>query len=316
MKYRVLTIVLIILILLSLSIGASSVNLITLITDYDKSNMIILVSRVPRVLALILSSIGLSIAGIIFQQISRNRFVSPSTASTLDGAEFGLALSFIIFNGVSIYIRSLMAFIFSMITSYIFIKICGKIKYKRGIYIPLIGLMLGYFINSTTIFLSFRFDIIQTISSWFYGDFSKIIKGQYELLYLSIPMFIITYIYLNRFTIVSMGKQFSTNLGLNHNKIVNLGLIIISLLSSIIVIVVGNIPFLGLVIPNIVSKFVGDNMKDKVKLTLFIAPIFIISCDIFGRLIIHPYELPIGLTAGVLGSGIFLYIINRSKNEN
>ncbi len=313
MKKRYLFIILIILSIISISIGSSSVNLFTIIKNPDKASFIIFTSRVPRLLALILSSLGLSIAGIIFQQISRNRFVAPSTAATLDGAKFGLALSFILFSKSSVFIKSILAFAFSLLTTFIFVKLTSKIKFKRGVYIPLVGIMLGYFINAATIFIAFRFDIMQSISTWFYGDFSKIIKGQYELLYLAIPVFIITYLYLHKFTIISLGEDFSTNLGINYQKIVNVGLVIIALLSSLTVIVVGNIPFLGLIIPNIVSIYYGDNLKETIKIMMLIAPIFIIICDIIGRLIIYPYELPIGLTGGVIGAIIFLVILAKEK---
>lgn len=313
MKKRYLFIILIILSIVSVSIGASSVTFRTLVENPNKANFIIFTSRVPRLLALIISSLALSIAGIIFQQISRNKFVAPSTAATLDGAKFGLALSFILLSKSSVFVKSILAFLFSLLTTFIFVKLTAKIKFKRGVYIPLVGIMLGYFINAATVFIAFRFDIMQSLATWFYGDFSKIIKGQYELLYLAIPVFILTYMYLHKFTIISLGEDFSTNLGIDYKKVVNMGLVIIALLSSLTVIVVGNIPFLGLIIPNILSVYYGDNLKETIKVMILIAPIFIIICDIIGRVIIYPYELPIGLTGGVIGAIIFLVILTKEK---
>ncbi len=313
MKKRYLFVILIILSVISLSIGSSKVSLLTFIQNPNKANLIIFTSRIPRLLALILSSLGLSIAGMIFQQISRNKFVSPSTAATLDGAKFGLALSFILLSKSSVFIKSLLAFFSSLLTTFLFVELTSKIKFKRGIYIPLIGIMLGYFINGATVFIAFRFDIMQSLSTWFYGDFSKIIKGQYELLYVAIPIFIVTILYLHKFTIISLGRDFSTNLGVDYKEIVNIGLVIIALLSSLTVIIVGNIPFLGLIIPNIVSIYYGDNLKETIKVIMLIGPIFIIACDIIGRLIIFPYELPIGLTSGVIGAIIFLVILVKEQ---
>lgn len=308
-----LTIILILLSLLSISIGASNVNLITLLRDPDSSALIMLSMRIPRLIALIISSIGLSFSGLIFQQISRNKFVSPTTASTLDGAKLGLAISIIFFGTSSLFMKSIISFLFSLTSTFIFINLSKRLKTKSKVYIPLIGIMLGTFINSITVFISYEYDIIQSISTWFYGDFSRILRGQYELMYLAIPLLVLTYFYTNKFTIASLGEDFSKNLGLNYNQVVNIGLVIVSLLSSTIVIIVGSIPFLGLVIPNIVSLYLGDNLKKNIRKVALIAPIFLISADILSRTIKYPYEIPIGLIVGVIGSGIFLYLIIKEQ---
>lgn len=313
MKNRYLTSILVILSLISLSFGASSVTLFSLLREPSKAMFIILSTRIPRLIALIISAIGLSFSGLIFQQISKNKFVSPTTASTLDGAKLGLALALVFFANSSIFTKAIISFIFALITTCIFIGLSKNIKGKSHIYIPLIGIMLGSFINSITIFISYQYDIIQSISTWFYGDFSKIIIGQYELLYLAIPLLILAYFYTNKFTIASMGEDFSTNLGLNYRKVVNVGLVIISMLSSVIIIIVGSIPFLGLIIPNIVSIYFGDNLKKNISKIFLIASIFLITCDIFSRIIRYPYELPIGLIVGVFGAIIFLYLIFKEQ---
>ena len=146
---------------------------------------------------------------------------------------------------------------------------------------------------------------------------SLIMKGSYELLYLSIPMVVIAFLYANKFTIVGMGEDFAVNLGLNYNFVVNVGLAIVSLICAVTIITVGNIPFLGLIIPNIVSLYSGDNLKKTLYHTALLGPIFLLVCDILGRIIIFPFEMSISLTVGVIGSVIFLYMIIRgTKNEN
>ena len=98
------------------------------------------------------------------------------------------------------------------------------------------------------------------MSAWLQGDFSMIMKGRYELLYISIPVLIIAYLYANRFTVAGMGEDFSKNLGLAYRRIVNIGLILVALITTTVVLTVGMIPFLGLIIPNIVSIFKGDHL--------------------------------------------------------
>lgn len=93
------------------------------------------------------------------------------------------------------------------------------------------------------------------------GDFSLIMSGRYEMLYLSVPLVALAYIYANRFTIAGMGEDFAANLGVHYKRTVNVGLVIVALVSSVVILTVGTIPFLGLVVPNLVSMYMGDNLK-------------------------------------------------------
>ena len=128
-------------------------------------------------------------------------------------------------------------------------------------------------------------------------------------------MVIISFLYANKFTVAGMGEDFAINLGLNYNAVVNIGLVIVSIISAVTIITVGNIPFLGLIVPNIVSLYLGDNLKNLYH-TALLGPIFLLACDIFGRIVIFPFEISIGTTVGVIGSAIFLYmIVRRSGNE-
>lgn len=99
------------------------------------------------------------------------------------------------------------------------------------------------------------------MSAWLQGDFSTVLKGRYEMLYVSIPLLIIAYLFANRFTIAGMGEEFAVNLGLNYKAVVNIGLVLVAAVSSVVILTVGTIPFLGLVVPNIVTMYQGDHLK-------------------------------------------------------
>ena len=193
--------------------------------------------------------------------------------------------------------------------------IMKQVKFQNYIFIPLIGMMLGNVVNSVTSFIAYQFDLVQNISSWAEGDFTNVMKGNFELIYLSIPLVVIAFLYANKFTIAGMGEDFSTNLGLNHQLIVNIGLTIVALITSVIIITIGSIPFIGLIVPNIVSMYLGDNLKQSLGHTALMGAIFLLVCDIVGRLVIYPYEVTIGLTVGVIGSLIFLFMMMR-RNSN
>lgn len=316
MKKRYLFIILILLSIVSLFIGVTDIKVKDLLALDLAKIEVLLTSRVPRLISIITAGVGLSISGLIMQQISRNKFVSPTTAATVDFAKLGILFSMLIFTSASTMEKMIVAFIFSLAGTILFMKMTKQIKFKNIVFVPLLGLMLGKVINSITTFFAYKHDLIQNISSWMEGDLSMIMKGSYELLYLSIPVVIFAFMYANKFTVAGMGEDFATNLGLNYNTVVNVGLMIVSLISAVTIITVGNIPFLGLIIPNIVTMYLGDNLKNTLYHTALIGPIFLIVCDILGRIIIFPFEISIGTTVGVIGSAMFLYmIVRRGGNE-
>ncbi|WP_096201725.1 ABC transporter permease [Bacillus sp. FJAT-45350] len=313
MRIAYLVIALIILSISSLFIGVTNVSPLDIFNLSEEQAQILFVSRFPRLASIIIAGVSMAICGLIMQQLTRNKFVSPTTAGTLDSARLGVLVSLMLFASASPFVKMLVAFAFALAGTLIFMKILEKVKYKDVIFIPLVGLMFGSIVGSITTFFAYKNDLIQNMSSWLQGNFSLIIKGRYELLYISIPLMLIAYLYANRFTVAGMGEEFSINLGLNYKRVVNIGLIIVAAITSVVLLTVGMIPFLGLIIPNIVSIYNGDNLKKNLPHTALLGAVFVLFCDVLGRLVIYPYEIPIGTTVGVIGSGIFLYLLMRRK---
>ncbi|GIP45256.1 putative ABC transporter permease protein YclN [Paenibacillus sp. J45TS6] len=313
MKKRYLFILLIILSLLSVFIGVKDIQPWHLLNLDEIQKQILLESRLPRLVSLLIAGISMSICGLIMQQITRNKFVSPTTAGTEDSAKLGILVSMLLFATAPPLVKMLVAFAFALAGTFIFTKILERVKFRDTIFIPLVGIMFGNIVGSITTFFAYKHDLIQNISSWLQGDFSMIISGQYELIYISIPLVILAYFYANKFTVAGMGEEFAVNLGLNYKWIVNIGLIIVAMVTSVVILTAGMIPFLGLIIPNIVSMYMGDNLKKSLSHTALVGAIFVLICDILGRIIIYPYEIPIGLTVGVLGSIIFIFLLMRRK---
>lgn len=313
MKIRYLTIILIILSFASIFVGVSNVSPLDIFQLTEEQAKVLMVSRVPRLLSILIAGMSMSICGLIMQQLSRNKFVSPTTAGTLDSARLGILVSMVLFTSANPFEKMLVSFAFALLGTFAFMKILEKVKFKDAIFIPLIGLMFGNIVSSMSTFIAYRYDLIQNISSWMQGDFSMIMTGNYELMFVSIPILIIAFFYANKFTIAGMGEDFSKNLGLNYRQVVNLGLIIVALVTASVVLAVGMIPFLGLIIPNIVTIYQGDHLKKSLLHTALLGAIFVLICDIIGRIIIYPYEIPISLTVGVIGSGLFIYLLFRRK---
>lgn len=311
MKFYQLILVFAVLSILSLFVGVQDLSAMDLFHLTKEESQTLFFSRFPRLLSIIMAGMSLSICGLIMQQITRNKFVSPTTAGTMDWARLGVLISLLVFASASPLLKMSIAFIFSLAGNLLFMRILDRIKFNDTIYIPLVGLMLGSIVSSLATFIAYKYDLIQNLSSWLQGDFSLVVKGRYELLYLSIPLLIIAYLYADKFTVAGMGESFSINLGMKYKQIVNIGLVIVSLITSITILTVGMLPFLGLIIPNIVSIYRGDHLRKSLPHTALLGAVFVLACDILGRVIIFPYEISIGLMVGVIGSAIFLFMLIR-----
>ncbi|TBR79117.1 ABC transporter permease [Campylobacter novaezeelandiae] len=311
MKLKVLLSLLFIFSIVSVFIGVKDISLFSL---NNEDLELLFITRIPRIIAIIITGMSLGICGLIMQQITQNKFVSPTTAGTMDCARFGILISLVFFNTYSFLFQTLIACIFTMLGSIVFIQILRKIKFKDSIFIPLVGLMFGGIINSLTTFFAYSLNYIQNIQGWLQGSFANVMQGNYELIYISLPMLVVAYIFANKITIVGMGKEVCINLGISYNFVLGLGLFIVSIITSVIVLTVGVIPFLGLIIPNIISIYKGDNLKRNLSYIALSGALFLLICDIFARIIIFPFEMPISIVAGVFGSLIFIWILLKRKN--
>ena len=304
--------------ILSLFIGVIDIDLNTLMAGGDGMELkIFLLSRIPRLLAILCTGVGMSVAGLIMQQLCMNKFVSPSTGATIQSAQFGILLSLVFFPAIGLWGRVLLAFGMSILGTCIFIWFIQKIQFKNTILVPLIGIMFGNVLGGITSFIAYKFEVTQQLSTYFVGSFSLVIKGNYELVWLAVPLVIIAFIFANYFNIVGMGKDFSQNLGVNYNLVLFGGLTISAMITASVVTIVGQISYIGLIIPNIVAMFKGDKIKGTLVDTALLGALFVLICDMIARSVIAPYELPIELIVGIIGSIMFIamliYKLNHGK---
>jgi iron complex transport system permease protein len=245
--------------------------------------------------------------------MTQNKFVAPTTAGTLEAAKMGLLIFLIFIPTAGTAMKMLLAFLFTFLASMLFLAIVRKMRFRNVVFVPLVGLMFGGIIGAVTTLFAVRMNIVQDSNAWMMGDFSGILQGRYELIYLSLPAIAVTYLYANKFTVIGMGEEFSRNLGLNYRTIMNIGLFCVSLTVSAVVITAGAIPFLGLIVPNVVSLLFGDNLKRTLPYVALSGAIFLLLCDIAGRVVIYPYEIPIGVSVSIIGAVIFLVMLLWKK---
>lgn len=303
--------------LLSLFVGVSDVSLGALFSTSpeDRPMQVLLISRLPRTLAIILSGSAMAVAGLVMQMIVRNRFVEPSTAGISESASLGFLLATLLVPGWPLMGKMLISAGFALAGTALFLRILRAVPLREVMLVPLVGIMLGGIIGAVTSFIAYRFELLPSLLAWNMGDFSGVLRGRYELLWVGLGCAVLAYIAADRFTVAGMGRDFTTNLGLNYQRVMVLGLIIVSLVSAAVLVTAGSIPFLGLIVPNLVSLMVGDNMRRTVPWVAITGAAFVLACDILGRVIRYPYEIPISVVVGVIGSAVFLYLLLRTRRH-
>ena len=284
------------------------INIKNLFLD-SQSMEVFVISRLPRLLAILCTGVGMSVAGLIMQQLCMNKFVSPTTGATISSAQFGILLALIFVPDATIWGRAIFAFISAILGTWIFVWFIQRIQYKDIVMVPLVGIMFGNVIGGVTNFLAYKYEVTQALSTWLVGHFSMVLKGRYEIVYLTVPLVVLAFIFANHFNIVGMGKDFSKNLGVPYNLVLFAGLTIAAMITASIIVVVGSISYIGLIVPNVVAMFKGDKIRGTLVDTALFGALFVLVCDIIGRVIIMPYELPIELIVGILGSLIFVALL-------
>ena len=267
------------------------------------------ISRLPRLLAILCTGVGMSVAGLIMQQLCSNKFVSPTTGATISSAQFGILLALLFMPSSTLWSRALFAFACAILGTWVFVWFIQRIQFKDVVMVPLVGIMFGNVIGGITNYLSYKYEMTQAMSSWLVGHFSIVLSGNYELVWLSVPLVVLAFVFANHFNIVGMGKDFSKNLGVPYNLVLFLGLSIAAMITASVVVVVGSISYIGLIVPNIVAMFKGDKIRGTLVDTALFGAIFVLVCDMIARVVIAPYELPIELIVGIIGSVLFIGLL-------
>lgn len=294
----------------SLFIGAVDIRLSSLFASGDGMELkIFLLARVPRLLAILCTGIGMSVSGLIMQQLCMNKFVSPSTGATIQSAQFGILLSLVFVPAIGLWGRVMLSFAMAILGTWIFVWFIQRIQFKNAALVPLIGIMFGNVLGGITNFIAYKFEVTQQLSSYFVGSFALIIKGNYELVWLAVPLVVIAFLFANYFNIAGMGQDFAQNLGVNYKVVLFCGLTIASMITASVVTIVGQISYIGLIVPNLVAMFKGDKIKGTLIDTALLGALFVLVCDMVAREVIAPYELPIELIVGIIGSLVFIVML-------
>lgn len=305
---------LVVLAVISTFVGVSSVTPAAVLRGDDRAVDLLLTSRLPRTAAVVLAGSSMAVMGLTMQALTRNRFVAPSTAGTLDAAVLGLVVVSIVAPSSPIVVKMLVAVGFALAGTGVFLLLLQRLRFTDIIVVPLVGLMLGAVLNAAAVFLAYREGLLQTLITWISGDFSGTLAGRYELLYIVGALSLVTYWYAERFTLAGLGRDFAVNLGLDHGRTVLLGLVLVAASSAVVVVVVGELRLLGLVVPNLVTLILGDRLRRVLPVAAVAGAVLLLAADIGSRTVRHPFEVPVGVVLGVVGGVGFLALLVRRRD--
>lgn len=273
------------------------------------------ITRVPRTVALMLTGAAMAMAGLVMQLITQNRLVEPTTSGTMEWSGLGLMFVYLFFPAPSLVLRMTGAIVFSFIGTMVFFVFLKRVKLRSSLVVPIIGMMLGAVVSAFSTFIGLVFQMTQNIESWFVGSFSSVQIGRYEYLWIIILVTVLIYLCANRLTLAGLGEDIATSLGLNYNRIILYGTALISLAVGVVAAVIGNLPFLGLIVPNIVSMFRGDDLRSNLPWVCVLGMGTIMVCDILSRVIIMPFEIPVSMILGTVGAVVFIIILLKQRRS-
>lgn len=297
----------------SLLVGGYEITLSGLLTDPVEREML-LVSRLPRTLALVFAATAMSVSGVIMQMITQNKFVEPTTAGTSQWSGLGILVVLIVWPGAPPMGRMFVASIFAFVGTLVFLGVLRRIALRSSIIVPLVGIMLGAVVSAVTTFLAGHFDLLQSMSTWRSGGFSGIVKGFYEPLWAVAVIAAIAFVMADRFTAAGLGKDLATSIGLRYERVVLAGTTMVALATGVTTVVVGFIPFLGLIVPNAVSMLLGDDTRRNLPWVAVFGVGLLMACDLVGRTVVAPMEIPASVILGAVGAAIFIILVLKQRH--
>ncbi|WP_214820888.1 MULTISPECIES: iron chelate uptake ABC transporter family permease subunit [unclassified Exiguobacterium] len=298
-------------------LGLAVLSLFTGVYDLSRTDGFDMfwITRVPRTVALMLTGAAMAMAGLVMQLITQNRLVEPTTTGTLEWAGLGLLTVYLLVPAPSLMMRMTGAIVFSFIGTMVFFWFLRSVKLRSSLIVPIIGLMLGAVISAISTFLGLFFRASQAIEGWFVGSFASVQIGRYEYLWVIIVVTVLIFLLANRLTLAGLGEDIATSLGVNYNQLMMVATGLIALSVGVVATVIGNLPFLGLIVPNLVSMFRGDDLRSNLPWVCLVGMGAILVSDLISRTIIMPFELPVSLILGTVGAFVFIMILLRQRKK-
>ncbi|MBK0417794.1 iron chelate uptake ABC transporter family permease subunit [Leucobacter sp. CSA1] len=271
------------------------------------------ITRVPRTIALVLAGAAMATSGLVMQMLTQNRFVDATTSGTTEWAALGLLLTVLLLPGVGLFGKMVIASASAFVGAMLFMIILRRIVIRTTLVVPLVGIMIGAVVSALTTFLAAKFNLLQMLGVWFMGSFTSVVRGRYEVLWVVAVVTLLVFVMADRITVAGLGKDIATSFGLSYEAILIAGTALVAIAAGVTTVVVGFLPFLGLVVPNIVAMVRGDNVRSNLPWVVLGGVALVTACDLVGRTIIMPFEIPVSMVLGIVGSVVFITLLLRQR---
>lgn len=306
-------------IIVALSSGSNGISFAKLwgaISNPGKSGtygIILRYIRLPRVIASLLSGAALAVSGCVLQSVLANRLASPGIIGVNAGA--GLGVTLCAFSGaVSGIAFSLSAFMGAAISATVIMLAAFRTRASR-VTVILGGVAVNSILNAVSESVAVLDSDVALMSAEFrIGGFSAV--SQMRLLPAGIMIIIaliIIFTLSNELDVLSLGDETAKGLGMNVRRMRVVFLLLASLLAGASVSFAGLLGFVGLIIPNLMRRLVGDTSRALLPLSAIYGAFFVTACDTVARVAFSPYELPVGIIMALVGGPVFIALLIKSK---
>lgn len=308
---------------MAVAFGAKDIHLQTVWTavfDYNPKltqHQIIYELRLPRVIGAAVVGAAFAVAGAVMQGVTRNPLADAGVLGINAGAMFVVALSFAFFPHMPYSYLMVVSFIGAVLsTVLIFIIGSATAGGLTPMRLTIAGAVMAALLHSLSSGVAIYYDLSQDLAFWYAGGVAGV---KWEHLKFLVPIIFITIVFatvLGRsISLISMGDDVATNLGVKTNRTRILGMIIVVILAGVSVSAVGSIGFVGLVIPHIARKIVGVNYRLIIPMSALLGAMLLVLADLGARTVNPPKELAIGIMVALIGVPFFLYIARKVGRE-
>lgn len=287
----------------------------SILSHGDGARMFLAV-RVPRTVALVLAGAAMAMCGLVMQLITQNRFVEPTTTGTTEWAGLGLLSVMIVAPGTSVLGRMAVAVVFAFVGTMVFFTLLRRVSLRSSLLVPLIGIMLGAVVSAASTFLALETDTLQSLGTWFQGSFTSVYRGQYEVLWIVLAVVAGVFAMADRLTVAGLGQDVATSVGVDYERVVLTATALVAVATGVVTVVVGSLPFLGLIVPNLVSMLRGDDLRSNLPWVCLAGIVLVTACDLLARTVISPFEVPVSVVLGIVGAAVFVTLILRRTGRS